>query len=171
MFNYMVRSVFYLESNVSFDEGGVAMRSRYCSAQQFNKNKLENCCVDFFIMAGTKYYFVYHMDFNQDKNKANININSMLYKISTTQKAVTDVILRSRIANDKDGSTHIYRDNRYTAPQLFALMQTNFNLREIGTYNTNRIGFNSDGMMLGNARDRVTYIKKFDARLEMVITR
>ena len=47
MFNYMAKEVFHLGPNVSFDEGGVAMRSRYCPVRQYNKDKPEKFRVDF----------------------------------------------------------------------------------------------------------------------------
>ena len=41
MYNYMAKKVFHIGPNVSFDEGGVAMRSRYCPVRQYNKDKPE----------------------------------------------------------------------------------------------------------------------------------
>ena len=39
----MARDVFYLGPNVLFDEGRIAMRSRYCPVRQYNKDKPEKC--------------------------------------------------------------------------------------------------------------------------------
>ena len=61
--------------------------------------------------------------------------------------------------------------NRFAAPQLFALMLTNYNLRAVGTCKTNRIRFDSDGLMINKSSGRGTYIKKVDAKLGMDITR
>ena len=62
-------------------------------------------------------------------------------------------------------------DNRYTAPQPFALMLTNYNLRTVDTCKANRIGIDSDGLMINKSSGRGTYIKKVDAKLGMDITR
>ena len=80
----MAKDVIYLGSNVSSDEGGVAMRSRYFPVWQYNKDKPEKFWVDFFIMANAKNYFIYHLDVYQGNNKANIDTNSALHKIPTT---------------------------------------------------------------------------------------
>ena len=62
LFNAKAKEIFHLGKNVSFDEGGVAMRSRYCPVRQYNKDKPDKFRVDFFVMADTKYYFIYHLD-------------------------------------------------------------------------------------------------------------
>ena len=171
MYNYMAKEVFHLGPNVSFDEGGVAMRSRYCPVRQYNKDKPEKFRVDFFIMADAAYHFIYHLDVYQGKNKANIDIDSTLRKLPTTQKAVANAIVKTKIANDKDGSRHIYMDNRYASPQLLALMLTNYNVRGVGTCKANRIGFDSDSIQISKSCDRGTFARKVDPRLGMVITR
>ena len=62
MFNWMACDVFNLVHNVSFDEGGVAMRSRHCPVRQCNKDKLDEHRVDFFIMTDATHYFICHLD-------------------------------------------------------------------------------------------------------------
>ena len=171
MFNYMAKDVFYLGENVSFDEGGVAMRSRYCPVRQYNKDKPEKFRVDFFIMADAEHHFIYHLDVYQGKNKANIDINQTLHKLPTTQKAVANAILKSRIANDVNGCRRIFMDNRYCAPQLLALMLTNYNIRGVGTCKANRIGFDSDKLQIPKTCDRGTLSRRVDKRIGMVITR
>ena len=47
MFNDMAKLIFMLGNNVVVDEGGVAMRSRYCPVKQYNKDKPANLVVDF----------------------------------------------------------------------------------------------------------------------------
>ena len=171
MFNDKAKHVFNLGPNVSFDEGGVAMRSRYCPVRQYNKDKPEKFRVDFFIMADAKHYFIYHLDVYQGKNKANIDIDPTLHNLPTTQKAVANAIVKSGIANDINGSRHIFMDNRYAAPQLFALMQTNYNVRGVGTCKANRKGFDSKALEIDNKSDRGTFKRMVDDRLGMVITR
>eukprot|EP00957_Ditylum_brightwellii_P150350 11449012-Ditylum_brightwellii.AAC.1 len=43
----------------------------------------------------------------------------------TQQKAIANTILKSDVANDPNGCWFLYMDNRYAAPQLFAIMATN----------------------------------------------
>ena len=50
---------------------------------------------------------------------------------------MANVILKSEIDNDKDGCKYLFMDNRYAAPQLFALMLTNCNIRAVGTCKAN----------------------------------
>ena len=170
-FNAKARGVFHLGPNVSFDEGGVAMRSRYCPVRQYNKDKPDKYRVDFFILADAKHYFIYHLDVYQGKNKANIDIHPSVRNLPTTQKAVANAIIKSGISNDSDGSRHIFMDNRYAAPQLLALMMTNYNVRAVGTCKANRIGFDSDKIVIDDKADRGTYRRLVDKRLGMVITR
>ena len=56
---------------MSFDEGGVASRSRYNPIRQYNKDKPQKFCVDFFVLAAADNYFVYHMEPYQGKNASN----------------------------------------------------------------------------------------------------
>ena len=104
-FNFMAKKIFYLGPNVSFDEGGVAMRSRFCPVRQYCKDKPAKYWVDFFILADSGDCFIYYLDVYQGKNKANI--------------------LKSKINDDTYGCRYLFMDNRYAAPQLFALMLTN----------------------------------------------
>ena len=84
-------------------------------------------------MADAKYYFIYHLDLvYQGKNRNNIDVHDDAKTLPTTQKAVANAILKSEIANDPYGSRHLFMDNRYSAPQLLALMLTNWNCEEWG---------------------------------------
>ena len=77
----------------------------------------------------------------QGKNKANVDIHPSVRSLYTTQKAVANSILKPAINNDRDGYRYLYMDNRYAAPQPFALMLTNYNTRVVGTCKANRKGF------------------------------
>ena len=171
LFNSKAKEVFNLGGNVSFDEGGGAMRSRYCPVRMYNKDKPDKFRVDFFIIADSDYYFIYHLDVYQGKNKANIDIDNTLVDLPTTQKAVANAIVKSGIANSIDGCRYIFMDNRYACPQLLALMNTSYNIRGVGTCKANRKGFDSDGLKVPNNSQRGTYVRKVDDRLGMVITR
>ena len=170
-FNYMARKIFDLGPNASFDEGGIAMRSRFCPVRQYNKDKPAKFRVDFFILADSKHYFIYHLDVYQGKNKANVDIHPSVRHLPTTQKAVANAILKSKINNDRDGCRYLFMDNRYAAPQLFALMLTNYNIRAVGTCKANRVGFASDALQLPKKSERGEFRRLYDKRLGMVITR
>ena len=86
---------------------------RYCPVHIYNKYKTNKYRVGFFISYNDKYYFIYNIDMYKGKNKSNIDINPYLHKPPTTQKYVYNVRLKIGIANDNDGSRHLYIDNLY----------------------------------------------------------
>ena len=142
------------------------MRSRFCPVRQYNKDKPAKYRVDFFILADSRDLDVY-----QGKNKANIDIHPSVKHLPTTQKAVANAILKSQIDNDKDGCRYLFMDNRYAAPQLLALILTNYNIRAVGTCKANRVGFDSAKLPVANNATRGTYARVVDKRLGMVISR
>eukprot|EP00957_Ditylum_brightwellii_P126717 9658068-Ditylum_brightwellii.AAC.1 len=73
--NHKARNVFYFGRDAAFDEGSVPMRSCYCPVHQYNKDKPDTFCVNFFILADAKYLFIYQLDVYQGKNKNNIDIH------------------------------------------------------------------------------------------------
>ena len=116
-------------------------------------------------------YFIYHLDVYQGKNKANIDIHPIVRHLPTTQKAVANSILKSGIDNDEYGCRYLFMDNRYAAPQLFALMLTNYNIRAVGTCKANQTGFKSDALQLPKKAEEGEYKRLVDKRLGMVTTR
>ena len=170
-FNKRAQHTFHLGPDISFDEGGIPMRSRYCPVRMYNKDKPDKFRVDFFIMADSKYYFIYHLDVYQGKNIANIDIHQLVKHLPTTQKAVANAILKSGINNDPNGCRYMFMDNRYASPQLFAMMVTEWNIRGVGTCKANRKGFDSDRLKLNNNCERGSFVRLVDKRLGMVITR
>ena len=54
-------------------------------------------------MEDADYYNIFHLDVYQGRNKANIDIDPTIHKLPTTQKAVANAILKSRIDNDSNG--------------------------------------------------------------------
>ena len=171
LFNKRAKEVFSLGANVSFDEGGIAMRSRYCPVRMYNKDKPDKFRVDFFLLADSIEYFIYHLDVYQGKNKSNIDIDNSLLHFPTTQKAVANAIVKSGIANDPNGCRYIFMDNRYACPQLFAILHASYNIRAVGTCKANRKGFASDKMNVKNNAKRGTHVRLVDDRLGMVISR
>ena len=74
--NAAARRTFVPGANLSFDEGGVASRSRMNPVRQYNKDKPDKFRVEFFILSNNTpgKYFIYHLDVYQGKNSENINI-------------------------------------------------------------------------------------------------
>ena len=167
----MAKKIFYLGPNASFDEEGIAMRSRFCPVRQYNKDKPAKYRVDFFILADARDYFICHLDVYQGKNKVNIDIHPSVKYLPTTQKAVANSILKSGIDNDEYGYIYLFMDNRYAAPQLFALMLTNYNIRAVRTCKANCTGFESEALQLPKNAERGHHKRLVDKRLGMVITR
>ena len=69
IFNFMARDVFYIRLVAAFDEGGIAIRIRYFRVQQYNKDVPAKYQLDFFLLAETRYYNIYHLDCYQGKNR------------------------------------------------------------------------------------------------------
>ena len=84
----------------------------------------------------------------QGKNTANIDIHKDTRNLPTTQKAVSNAILKSNIDNDTDGVRYIIMDNRYGAPQLFVMMTTEWNICGVGNCMAKRKGFPSNKLKL-----------------------
>jgi Transposase IS4 len=118
-------SNFVPEANCAFDEGGIACRSWYCPVWQYNKDKPDKFRVDFFILARSKTYLIYHIDVYQGKNSANIGIYPPAANLPTTMKAVVNAIVTSDLkngSNDVNGYRVVSLDNRYQCPQLAYLL-------------------------------------------------
>jgi hypothetical protein len=58
---------------LSFDEGGIASKSRYNPVHQYNASKLGKYRIDFFVLANATSgnNFIYHLDVYQGKNSTN----------------------------------------------------------------------------------------------------
>jgi Transposase IS4 len=127
--NAASRANFVPEGNCSFDEGGIACRSRFCPVRQYNKDKPDKFRVDFFILAGSSTYIIYHIDVYQGKNAANIGIDANCINLPTTMKAVVNAVIKSELSrgsNDRQGYRVISLDNRYQCPQLAYLLWTRY---------------------------------------------
>eukprot|EP00957_Ditylum_brightwellii_P211176 15365854-Ditylum_brightwellii.AAC.1 len=82
------------------------------------------------------------------KNKASIDIDVTVKNLPTIQKAVANAIIESGIVNYSDGCKYLYMDNHYTAPQLFAMMASNWNVQGMGICKANRKIFSLDELQL-----------------------
>jgi hypothetical protein len=125
--NAGARCNFVPEGNCSFDEGGISCRSRYCPVRQYNKDKPAKFRVDFFILAGSKSYIIYHIDVYQGKNASNVGIEESCHNLPTTMKAVVNAVMKSQFcqgSNDVNGYRVLALDNRYQCPQLAYLLMT-----------------------------------------------
>ncbi len=49
----------------------------------------------------------------------NAHIAEEVWSVPMTQKAVVNAIISSSIGNDPEGMREIYKDNRYSCPDLF----------------------------------------------------
>ena len=56
------RRTFKLGRYMSFDEGGIASRSRMNPIRQYNKDKPSKFRVDFFILSDARNYFIYNIE-------------------------------------------------------------------------------------------------------------
>ena len=146
--NAASKSTFVPGPNLSFDEGGVASRSRMNPVRQYNKDKPQKFRVDFFVLCNNTpgCYFIVHLDVYQGKNAQNIGIPEEIQNLPTTQKAVVNAVIQSGIANDTDGLRSLFTDNRYSSPPLFVLLREKYGILCSGTTRKNRIGWPKDQM-------------------------
>jgi hypothetical protein len=71
----------------------VGCRSRMCPVRQHNKDKPQKFCVDFFILACSSNYCIFHLDVYQGKNAKNIGIHPAIQDLPTTQKAAMNAVM------------------------------------------------------------------------------
>ena len=125
--NVCSNELFCPECNCAFDEGGISCRSRYCPCRQYNKDKPAKFRVDFFILAGSTSYVIYHIDVYQGKNACNVGIEEQCWNLPTTMKAVVNAVMQSKLyfgSNQVQGYRVLSLDNRYQCPQLAYLLLT-----------------------------------------------
>ena len=73
------------------------MKSRCCPVRTYNKEKPDKFCVDIFIMVDSKICFSYHLYVYQGKNQENMAINPRENCLPTTQKYLSNAILKAQI--------------------------------------------------------------------------
>ena len=142
--NKHAKKSFILGRELSFDEGGIASKSRYNPVCQYNSSKPDKYHIDFFVLvnASSGMNFIYHLDVYQGKNATNAFIVAEVQNLPMMQKAVVNAIVMSRIANEPNGMREIYMDNRYSVPILFlfVLLQEKYNSLACSTVRSNRTG-------------------------------
>ncbi|CAB9517269.1 unknown protein [Seminavis robusta] len=167
--NLASKSTFHAGCWCSFDEGGVACRSRFCPCRQYNKDKPDKFRVDFFILACSKTYAILHLDVYQGRNAANISIDPSIQDLPTTQKATMNAVM-SAFGTETRGARHLALDNRYQCPQLAVLLLTKCNIYSTGTCRRRRVGWDKDIMDLEKSDGRGSYkisVDKQNRLLEM----
>ena len=162
--NHASKSTFIAGRDMSFDEGGVASRSRMCPVRQYNKDKPDKFRVDFFVLANNApgKYFICHADVYQGKNVENIDIPEEIRNLPTTQKAVVNAVIKADIGKDPDGIRCLYMDNRYTAAQLLILLREQYDILGCGTTRQNRIGWPKELMNMSKKAPRGTNKTLYD---------
>ena len=117
--NYAAIHCFIIGKNLTFDEGGIACRSRFCPVRMYNSQKPDRFRVDLFILACAMTYVVFNVDVYQGKNPANVEIDESIVDLPTTQKAPMNACLKAKLNLDTNPlARHLRLDNRYQCPQL-----------------------------------------------------
>ena len=162
--NEHARKTFIPGRYLSFDEGGIASKSRYNPVRQYNASKPDKYRIDFFVLANATSgnNFIYHIDLYQGKNSSNAFIHRDAHNLPTTQKAVVNAIVSSRLHNDTDGMREIYMDNRYSSPSLFVLLREKYHVLACGTIRSNRKGWDTKVMNLSKTVNPGTSLIKYD---------
>ena len=78
------------------------------------------------------------------KNAANIGIPIEIQNLPTTQKAVVNSIIQSKLQKDPDGIHCVFMDNHYACANLFILLREKFDIVCAGTAQANRVGWPKD---------------------------
>jgi hypothetical protein len=158
------RRAFVLGQHCSFDEGGIACKSRYNPVRQYNASKPDKYRIDFFVLvnASDGKNFIYHFDVYQGKNATNAHTVEEAWGLPTTQKAVVNAVVSSGIINDTEGMREIYMHNRYTAPELFVTLPEKYQLLACRTIRTNQKGWDSKIMNLSKNTPRGASLERYD---------
>jgi Transposase IS4 len=143
----------FLGADVSFDKGGIGSQQRLNPVRQYNKNKPQKFCVDFFVMAWGRTYFIHHIDVYQGANATNTGIHRACRALPTTQKAVLKALLHTNKHNEVHGA----RDNQYQCPELAFLLKTKLKINSMGTCKVGRKGWNKHLIDLTHKMPRGTY--------------
>ena len=88
--NEHAKKSFVLGRELSFNEGGIASKSRYNPVHQYNSSKLGKYHIDFFVLvnASSGMNFIYHLDVYQGKNATNAFIVAEAQNLPTMLMAV-----------------------------------------------------------------------------------
>lgn len=103
--NKHAKCAFILGRHCSFDEGGIASKSRYNPVRQYNSSNPDKYRIDIFVLVNATdgKNFIYHLDVYQGKNANNAHKVEEGWSLPTTQKAVVNAVVGSGISNDPFG--------------------------------------------------------------------
>jgi hypothetical protein len=146
--NKVSRETFHAGPSLTFDEGGIPTRSRFCPVRMYNKDKPDKFRIDFFILACAIDYPILHADVYQGKCDTNVGVSDEIGELPTMQKAVVHAIVETGIANDPDGAREVSADNRYGACELARLCELRLDISLNSTTRTNRKGWPKEQMDL-----------------------
>jgi hypothetical protein len=167
--NTCAAKVFNVGPDLTFDEGGIACRSRFCPVRQYNKDKPQKFRVDMFICADARHYGIYHVDVYQEKNSSNIDIDKSITSVPTTQKAVLNACIKMRLHQKKNhGARHLTMDNRYQCPELAYTLRSKFKILSTGTCRQNRKGWNKEYFDLKKTDGRGEFKAAYDETNKVV---
>ena len=172
LLNQALKATFVPGPNISFDEGGVASRSRMNPVRQYNKDKPDKFRVDFFVLCNNTpgAYFIIHIDVYQGRNTENIRIPPEIHKMPTTQKAVVNVVIQSKISHDPDGMRKLFMDNWYAAALLLVMLREQYQILGAGTSRQNRIGWMKEQMTLTKKDKRGASMNLYDKMNGVLVT-
>ena len=93
------------------------------------------------MMACPQTYIIHHLDVYQGKNVHNVGVRPEIRGLQTTQKAVMNAVLWTRMHLCTDGARIIAMDNRYMCPELGTLLRKKYGILLAGTVRRNRRGW------------------------------
>ena len=129
---------FHVGGDLTFDEGGIASRSRFNPVRQYNKDKPNKFRTDLFICADAKSYQIYNIDVYHGRNPCEIDVHESIPSLPTTQKCVLNAMYQMGLdKNTAEGARHIALDNRYQCPELAYTLRERFYIYSTGTCKQN----------------------------------
>jgi Transposase IS4 len=160
--NAAAMACFIIGAHLTFDEGGVACRSRFCPVRMYNSQKPDKFRVDLFILACSVSYVIFNVDVYQGKNASNVGIDPSIIDLPTTQKAPMNAVLKCQLHLETDGARHLALDNRYQCAQLAVGLRERANILSTGTVRSNRKGWDRQQMNLKKTDERGSSIVLVD---------
>ncbi len=140
--NKEAKLTFVLGKIISFDKGGIQSKSNYIHVRQHNNSKLDKYRIDFLsLLMHPVGVILYITLLSVRKNEQNFGIAEDLWNLPTTQTAVVNAIVLTRLNTDPNGFCILYVDNCYSVPELFVMLKTKYKILAFGTVWTNRKGW------------------------------
>ena len=167
--NATSRKTFIPAKHLSFDEGGIACRSRYCIIRIYNPSKPDPYRVEYFVLSSSTFpYEVIYIDIYQGANESPIGVVNEHKGFPLTQRVVLDAVLKSRISKDELGYRTILLDNRYACPELLVNLLFRYEVRAAGTCRANRIGWQKDKFTMPKNATRGSILQQYDEKNQLL---